>query len=213
MNTYAKYCPNVWVAKCEEKHEKGDVIEVTTKYGKENECEVHNLVAEKDGFYYYSITRTDGFNHQKWAERRAEKYEERAGKAEQKSSEYYKKSQKDNEFLSLGEPIKIGHHSERRHRKMIDDAYRNMGKSVEESNKAKELEYKAEYWRAKENEINLSMPESLEYFEEKSKILKEIFEKMKAGEIERTHSFSLEYARRDWKEAEKKLEIAKKLWG
>lgn len=29
MNTYAKYCPNVYLAKCEEKHEKGDIIEVT----------------------------------------------------------------------------------------------------------------------------------------------------------------------------------------
>lgn len=64
MNTYAKYCPNVFLAKCEEKHEKGDIIEVTTKYGKENECEVHNLVMEKGGFFYYSITRTDGWNMQ-----------------------------------------------------------------------------------------------------------------------------------------------------
>jgi len=26
MNTYKKYCPNVFVAQCEEKHEKGDTI-------------------------------------------------------------------------------------------------------------------------------------------------------------------------------------------
>ena len=26
MNTYAKYCPNVFVAKCTERHEKGDII-------------------------------------------------------------------------------------------------------------------------------------------------------------------------------------------
>jgi hypothetical protein len=38
MNTYKKYCPNVFVAQCEEKHEKGDAIIVVTKYGKENEC-------------------------------------------------------------------------------------------------------------------------------------------------------------------------------
>jgi len=35
--TYTKYCPNVWLAKCEERHEKGDIINVTTRYGKENE--------------------------------------------------------------------------------------------------------------------------------------------------------------------------------
>ena len=38
MNTYVKFAPNVFVAKCEEQYEKGEVIEVTTKYGKENEC-------------------------------------------------------------------------------------------------------------------------------------------------------------------------------
>lgn len=38
MNTYRKYCPNVFVAQCTEKHEKGDTIMVETKYGKENEC-------------------------------------------------------------------------------------------------------------------------------------------------------------------------------
>lgn len=63
MNTYAKYVPNVWLAKCAEKHERGEIIAVTTQYGKENECEVHNLIVEgKDGFYYYSITRMDGFS-------------------------------------------------------------------------------------------------------------------------------------------------------
>ena len=43
MNTYVKFCPNVFLAKCDEKHEKGEVIEVTTKYGKENESIVFNL--------------------------------------------------------------------------------------------------------------------------------------------------------------------------
>jgi hypothetical protein len=62
MNTYYKFAPNVFLAKCDEKHEKGETIEVTTKYGKENECIVFNLIYERDGFYYYSIVRADGFN-------------------------------------------------------------------------------------------------------------------------------------------------------
>ena len=37
MNTYYKFCPNVFLAKCDAKHEKGETILVTTKYGKENE--------------------------------------------------------------------------------------------------------------------------------------------------------------------------------
>ena len=55
MNTYYKFVPNVFLAKCDEKHEKGEEIAVTTKYGKENDCIVFNLIFERDGFYYYSI--------------------------------------------------------------------------------------------------------------------------------------------------------------
>ena len=55
MNTYYKFAPNVFLARCDEKHEKGETIEVTTKYGKENESIVFNLIFEKDGFYYYYV--------------------------------------------------------------------------------------------------------------------------------------------------------------
>ena len=78
MNTYAKFCANVFVAKCEEEHEKGETIIVTTKFGKENECEVHNLVAARNGFYYYSITRVDGFDAKERLRRKAEKYSQAA---------------------------------------------------------------------------------------------------------------------------------------
>ena len=76
MNTYYKFAPNVFLAKCDEKHEKGETIDVTTKYGKENESIVFNLIFEKDGFYYYSIVRADGFNVQEWAKQRAERRRE-----------------------------------------------------------------------------------------------------------------------------------------
>jgi hypothetical protein len=130
MNTYYKFCLNVFLAKCDAKHEKGETILVTTKYGKENESIVFNLIFERDGFFYYSIVRADGFNVQEWAKRRAERRLDWAATAERKSEEYFKASNKDSDFLSLGEPIKIGHHSERRHRKAIEDAWNNMGKSV-----------------------------------------------------------------------------------
>ena len=38
MNTYSKYCPKVWVAKCEDKHEKGELghtnVRTTQVYAK-----------------------------------------------------------------------------------------------------------------------------------------------------------------------------------
>ena len=95
MNTYYKFAPNVFLAKCDEKHEKGEVIEVTTKYGKENESIVFNLIFERDGLYYYCIVIADGFNVQEWAKRRAERRREWSVSADKKSIEYCKKSNKD----------------------------------------------------------------------------------------------------------------------
>lgn len=212
MNTYAKYCPNVFVAKCTEKHEKGEVIPVTTKYGKENDSIVFNLVAEKDGFYYYSIVRADGFNVQERAKAKTERYSNWAASAEKRSTQYYEASNEGRDFLALGEPIKVGHHSEKRHRALIDRNWNRMGKSVAESEKAEQHEGKAEYWERKANDINLSMPESIEYFEYKVEQAKERHEGLKNGTIERSHSYSLTYAKKDLNEAEKNLKTAKKLW-
>lgn len=213
MNVYSKFCPNVFLAKCEEKYEKGKVIEVTTKYGKENECIVFNLIYEKDGFYYYSIVRADGFNVQEWAKQRAERRRMWAASAEQKSNEYYEKSNKDSDFLSLGEPIKVGHHSERRHRKMIDDAWKNTGKMVECMDKVKEHERVAEYWEKKAEVINLSMPESIDYYEHKLEKAKEYHEGLKSGKYPREHAYSLTYAKKAVNEMQKNYDTAKRLWG
>ena len=213
MNVYSKFCPNVFLAKCEEKYEKGEVIEVTTKYGKENECIVFNLIYEKDGFYYYSIVRADGFNVQEWAKQRAERRRMWAASAEQKSNEYYEKSNKDRGFLSLGEPIKVGHHSERGHRKMIDEAWNNMGKSVEFSDKAVEHERVAKYWDKKAEVINLSMPESIDYYEHKLEKAKEYHEGLKSSKYPREHVYSLTYAKKAVNEMQKNYDTAKRLWG
>lgn len=212
MNTYSKFAPNVFLAKCSEKHEKGDTIEVTTKYGKENESVVFNLIFEKDGFYYYSIVRADGFNVQEWAKQRAERRREWAASAEQKSKEYYNASNKDADFLSLGEPIKVGHHSEARHRKIIEQANNNMGKCVEFSDKAEAHESKAKYWEKRANTINLSMPESVEYYEYKLEVAKEYHEGVKSGKYPRSHSYTLTYAKKEVNEMQKNYDLAKRLW-
>ena len=48
MNTYYKFAPNVWLAKTDTEHKKGDIIKVANKYGQEKEHIVHNLIMEKD---------------------------------------------------------------------------------------------------------------------------------------------------------------------
>ena len=213
MNTYYKFAPNVFLANCEEKHERGEEILVTTKYGKENESIVFNLIFERDGFYYYSIVRADGFNVQEWAKRRAERRREWSVSANKKSHEYFEKSNKDRDFFSLGEPIKIGHHSERRHRKAMADAWRNMGKSVEFSDKATEHEREAEYWDKRATTINLSMPESIDFYAHKLEEAKEYHEGVKSGKYPREHSYTLTYAKKAVNEAQKNYDLAVKLWG
>lgn len=213
MNTYIKYVPNVFLAKCTEKHEKGEVIDVTTKHGKENESIVFNLIFEKDGFYYYSIVRADGFNVQEWAKKRAERRKDWAASANRKSTEYFNKSNKDKDFLSLGEPIKVGHHSEKRHKKAIDDAWNNMGKSVEMDAKATEHERVAQYWEDRASTTNLSMPESIDYYEHKLEQVKEYHEGLKSGKYPREHSYALTYAKKAVNETQKNYDLAVKLWG
>lgn len=212
MNTYSKLIPNVFVAKCTEQHQKGETIPVTTKYGKDNNCIVFNLIYEKDGFYFYSIVRADGYNAQTRAENKVNKYNGWALSAENKSDQYYNASKEGADFLALGEPIKVGHHSERRHRALIERNWNRMGKSVEFSNKAAEHESKAEYWAKRTTEVNLSMPESIEYFEFKLEAAKELHEGLKSGKIARSHSFSLTYANKDVKELTDKVKWAKRLW-
>lgn len=212
MNTYAKYCPNVWVAKCESEHARGDIIPVANKYGKESDCEVHNLVLTHQGHFYYSITRCDGLNRQTYAERKAEKYTAWAQSAEAKSSAHFQKSQHAREFLSLGEPIKVGHHSESRHRKLFERNHAAMGKCVEESKKAESHERKSAYWESQAGKIDLSMPESIEYFEHALEKLTAEHAELKADPSKRSHSMSLSYAGKRVKEAAKNIEIAKKLW-
>ena len=212
MNTYSKFAPNVFLAKCTEKHEKGETIQVTTQYGKENDCIVFNLIYEKDGFYYYSIARADGFNAQEFAKKRAERLQNAALNAEKKSEQYWEASNEGKDFLSLGEPIKVGHHSEKRHRALIERNANRMNKCVEFSKKAESYESRVDYWSKRASTINLSMPESLEFFEFELEKAKAKHEGLKNGAIERGHSFSLTYAKKEVNEIEKKLKLAQRLW-
>lgn len=210
-NTYAKYAPNVWVARCETEKAKGDVIIVTTKSGKKHECKVYNCLGKtREGFHAYSVVRTDGYNH---ARARAEKYLEWADSREEKGQSAYEKSREHAEFLSLGEPIKVGHHSEAKHRRIIEQADNHMRHSVENAEKAEEHRCKAQYWADKANEINLSMPESLEYYTAKLAEAEETHKGLKSGAIPCEHAYSIAYAKKDVNNLKKKVELATKLWG
>jgi len=212
-NKYSKYCPNVFVMETENSYERGEETTIETKYGKEHEVIVFNLVATKGDKKYYSIVRADGYNVQERAKAKAERLMSWAASAENKSNQYYNASQEGKDFLVLAEPIKIGHHSEKRHRALIERNWNRMGKCVEYSDKAAQHESKAEYWAKKANDINLSMPESLEYYEHILEQAKEYQQILKDHPEKRGHAYSLTYATKAVKEAQSNLNAAVKLWG
>ena len=212
MNTYSKFVPNVFLAKCEMQHERGEEIKLTTKYGQEHDCIVFNLIYKKDGFYFYSIVRADGYNVQERAKAKAERYQNWANSAQQKSNQYFEASQEGKDFLSLGEPIKVGHHSEKRHRALIERNWNRMSNAMEEFKKADAYRERTAYWESMANKIDLSMPESLEFFEIQLEEAKQYHQFLKDNPAERPHEMALSYASKKVKDLKSKHETAVKLW-
>ena len=216
MNTYKKYCPNVFVAQCVEKQEKGATIIVETKYGKEKEHIVHNFVGytgtKEKPMYCYSITRADGTDNRDRAKNKVDKLNSWADSAEKRSNEAYEKSNEGKDFLALAEPIKVGHHSEKRHCALIDRNWKRMEKSVNESKKAEAYRERTAYWESMENKIDLSMPESLEFFAVQLEEAKEYHKFLKDNPKERPHGMALTYAKKKVNELTKKCQTSETLW-
>lgn len=211
MNKFKKYCANVWIAECEEEYEKGDIIELTTKYNKEVECEVYNFLGKTSTEkYLYSIIRLED---ESYAERKARKYKNASFKNIAKRDEKFNQAQEGRDFLVLAEPIKVGHHSERGHRALLQRNENRMRKAFEFEDRAKEQQRKAEYWESKAKEITLAMPESLEYFEYELEKAEKHHKDLKDNPEKRQHSYDLTYAKKAVNELKKKVEIAKMLWG
>ena len=87
-----------------------------------------------------------------------------------------------------------------------------MSKSVELADKAQAYRDRAAYWAGRTDIVNLSMPESIEYFEFKFEEALMTQEGMKNGTIPREHSFSLAYATKEVKNMRENLELANRLW-
>lgn len=212
MNSYVKYCTNVFVAVSENQYKTGEVITMTTKYGKEHDAIVFNCVHSRNGLHYYSVVRADGYNSQERAKAKAERLMQWSANASKRSNAAWEASQEGKDFLRLAEPIKVGHHSEKRHRALIDRNWNRMGKSVQEGEKAKDYESRADYWNRMAEKIDLSMPESIEYYEYLVEQKKAYHEGLKSGTIPKQHSYSMAYAKKELNEAIKNLATATKLW-
>ncbi|HHT7859512.1 DUF3560 domain-containing protein [Pasteurella multocida] len=212
-NTYAKFCPNVFVVKSAEKYSKGDVVTLTSKYGKETEVVIHNLVKQIGETFFYSFTRKDGENSQTYAVKKAERYQGYANNALKRSQQYCEAANEGHEFLQLAEPIKVGHHSEKRHRALIERNNKRMEKAVEEANKAESYDDRIEYWQRMADKIDLSMPASLEFFSSELEKAKAKHQELKNNPEKREHPCSLTYAKKAVNDLEKKVKLAQVLWG
>ena len=213
MNNYKKYSANVFVMETTENYKKGDIATITSRHGKETQVEIYNSIPSQNSFNYYSFVRLDGVNAQTIAKKRAEKAEATKENKLKKSQEWYEKSKQGSEFLALAEPIKVGHHSEHRHRALFEKNWARMGKSVKLGDEAEAYNSKIEYWESKANDINLSMPESVDFYQYKLTEATEHHVGLKNGTIKKQHSLSTAYANNKVKELKSKVRMAEILWG
>jgi hypothetical protein len=78
------------------------------------------------------------------AENRAERYGDRADRAASNSDARHRAALGALDGIEPGQPILVGHHSERRHRRAIDRSDNHMRKSIEEHGKATHYSHRAE---------------------------------------------------------------------
>ena len=82
-------------------------------------------------------------DYQGRVENKKERLEARAEKAQSQSNNRYQIAHQLGNVLPFGQPILVGHHSESKHRRLIENIDNNMRKSIEAQDKADYLESKA----------------------------------------------------------------------
>lgn len=210
-NTFKKYTAGVYCMESDNSNlQHGDEAIITTRRGKEVEVIVWKRLCQKNDKTYYSVVRCDGFNRTEWTRRRMERAERSAAKNEQISADFFEKSKEGHDFLVLGEPIKVGHHSEKKHRALIERNHKRMEKAVEAMRKVEGYQDKADtLQRRLAKEINLDTPDSLEQLKQRVEDLETQRQAIKSREHERWELSNLGANIRRYK---KRLETAQELW-
>lgn len=118
-------------------------------------------------------------NRKERQEARAERYRQYAENAERRSTAAFNASSAAVENIPLGQPILVGHHSEKAHRRALDRSNSAMMSCVHEADKADYYRRKAEAAENNDN-IYLEDDDAIERLQEKIADLTEKQEKMKA---------------------------------
>ena len=114
---------------------------------------------------------------------RADRYRERALQAKAGSTAAYRRSEELTKNIPSGQPILVGHHSEKRHRRALECSWNALGKSVE-------LERKADYYAAKaeaaehNRAIYAEDDDAVENLTERVAALESLQERMKVANAE-----------------------------
>jgi len=123
---------------------------------------------------------------------RINRLKELAEKNEQKSNDAFEDARKTVEHIPFGQPILVGHHSERGHRNLLSKMDNKMRQSVELSNKS---DYYTERAKAAENSTAISSddPEALtllktklERLEKKQQFMKDCNKILKSKKLDRS---------------------------
>jgi len=119
-------------------------------------------------------------NRKERQEARAERYRELSRKASQQSTDAYSYSHSLVENIPAGQPILVGHYSEKGHRSLLDRSWNALGRSVKLEEKAEYFERKAE---AAENNssIYLGDDDAVDRLQEKVESLEKAQGMMKAA--------------------------------
>lgn len=87
---------------------------------------------------------TEAMTYRERREARAERLREWAGKRESVAGAMYEDARAQTAQIPFGQPILVGHHSERGHRAAIERGWSKMGAAVENSRKAEEMASRAD---------------------------------------------------------------------
>ena len=129
-------------------------------------------------------------NRKERQEARAERYRQFAENAEKRALAAFNASNTAVENIPLGQPILVGHHSEKAHRRALERSHGAMRRSVHESEKAAYYRQKAEAVENNDN-IYIGDDDAVERLKKKIAELTALQEQMKgANKIVRAKSMS-----------------------
>ena len=119
-------------------------------------------------------------NYDEKKQRRIDRYKKLADKNRKKSDQAYEESKDMIKHIPLGQPILVGHHSEKGHRNLLKRSRGKMDKFVEFKQKAKYYDEKAAS-AAANTDISSDDPEALQKLKKKLIALEKNQEMMKAA--------------------------------